>query len=79
MLEKAAAIKRFKYFPLGKELKKQTNFAEKQFQKLHNDFESNKIEEYKTQNKRIPANSNLVYYNHFTPEQALLFIYVMLL
>ena len=66
LLEKAAAIKRLKYFPLGKELKKQTNFTEKRYKELHNDFESNKIEEDKTQNKRIRANSNLVYYNYFT-------------
>ena len=30
LLEKAAKMKRFEYFPLGKELKKQTRLAEKQ-------------------------------------------------
>ena len=34
LLEKAAAIKRFKYCLLDKELKKQTSVAEKQYQKL---------------------------------------------
>ena len=32
LLEKAAAIKRFEYSLLGKELKRQTNVAEKQYQ-----------------------------------------------
>ena len=41
LLENAAALKRFGYFPLGKELKKQTIVAEKLYQKL----ESNKKEE----------------------------------
>ena len=41
LLENAAALKRCGYFPLGKELKKQTIVAEKQYQKL----ESNKKEE----------------------------------
>ena len=40
--EKAAAIKIFKYSPLGKELKKQTSVTEKQYQKFDNVFESNK-------------------------------------
>ena len=34
LLEKAAAIKRFEYSPLGKELKSQTSAAEKQYQVL---------------------------------------------
>ena len=34
LLEKAVAIKTFKYSPLGKEMKKQTSVAEKQYQKL---------------------------------------------
>ena len=32
MLEKASALKRFEYSPVGKELKKQTNIVEKQYQ-----------------------------------------------
>ena len=31
LLEEAAAIKRFEYFPLGKELKKQTSVTENQY------------------------------------------------
>ena len=34
LLEKAAAIKKFEYSPLGKELKKQTSVAEKQYKNL---------------------------------------------
>ena len=43
--EKAAALKRFEYLPLGKELKAQTNVAEKQYQKLNKIFESDEKEE----------------------------------
>ena len=51
LLEKAAAIERFEYSPLDKELKKQTSAAEKQYQKFDNTFELNKKEENKTKNK----------------------------
>ena len=37
LLEKAAALKRFEYLPLGKELKAQTDIAKKQHQKLDNE------------------------------------------
>ena len=40
LLQKAATIKRFKYSPLGSELKKQTSIAEKvENQIFHDDFE----------------------------------------
>ena len=45
LLEKGISLKRFEYSPLGKELKTQTNAAEKQYQKLDKVFESNKNEE----------------------------------
>ena len=63
LLEKAAALKRFEYSPLDKELKKQTNVAEKQYQKLDNAFESNKRKEVKksNNNKKSHAKSNLLY------------------
>ena len=66
MLEKAGAIKRFKYFPFGKELKKQTSLAEKQYQTFDSAFESNKNEEDKTKNKKSRTASNPVYNNYFT-------------
>ena len=64
LLEKATAIKRFEYAPLGKELKKQTSVKEKQYEKIDDAFESNKKEKDKTKNKRSRAKSNLVYDNY---------------
>ena len=58
LLEKSAALKWFKYTLLGKELKKQTSPAEKQYQ----ESESNKKE---AKFKRRRAKSNLVYDNYF--------------
>ena len=52
LLEKAAAIKRFEYSPLGKELKKQTSVLEKQYQKFNNYFESDKNEENNEKQKK---------------------------
>ena len=45
LLEKAAALKRFEYSPLGKLLKAQTDIAkkEKENQKLHDTFGFDKI------------------------------------
>ena len=43
LLKKAAAIKRFEYSPLGKELKAQTDIPKKHYQKLDNTFEFDKI------------------------------------
>ena len=58
LLEKAAALKRLEYSPLGKELKKQISVAEKQYQKFGNSFEENE-----TRNKISHGKSNLVYDN----------------
>ena len=66
LLEKAAAIKRFECSLLGKELKKQTSVAERQYQKFDNAFEFNKKKENKTKNKRSRVKSNLVYNNYCT-------------
>ena len=43
LLEKAVTMKRFKYLHLGKELKAQTDIAKKQYQKLGNTYEFDKI------------------------------------
>ena len=43
LLEKTAALEIFEYSSLGKELKKQTSVAEKQYQKLENSYEADKI------------------------------------
>ena len=53
LLENVAAIRKFKYTPLGKEFKKQTSVAKKQYQKLDNALESNKKEENKTKAKEV--------------------------
>ena len=66
LFEKAATIKRFEYSPLGKELKKQTSVAEKQYQNFDNVFESDKIQEDKTKSRKSRTKSNLVYSNYFT-------------
>ena len=63
LLEKAAAIKRFEYSPLGKELKN-TSVAENQYQKFDKVFESNKKEEDKK--KKSCAKSNLMYKKYST-------------
>ena len=63
LLEKAAAIKRFKYSPLGKELKAQIRAVEKKCQKLDKVFESN---EQKFFLKKSRAKSNLVYSKDLT-------------
>ena len=61
LLQKAAAIKRIEYPPLGEELKAQASFAERQYEKLEKFLmliKGRKI-------KRSHAKSNLVYSNEF--------------
>ena len=48
MLEKAAAINRFKYSPLGSELKKKTDIAKTQYQGLDKFYKFDKKEEDET-------------------------------
>ena len=43
LLEKAAKMKRFEYLPLGRELKPQTDIGKKQYQKLDDTYEFDKI------------------------------------
>ena len=43
LLERAVTIKRFEYLPLGKELKAQTDIAEKQYQNLDDTYKFDKI------------------------------------
>ena len=66
LLEKPAAINKFEYSPLDKQMKKKTRDAGKQYQKFDNAFESNKKEEVKTKTKRVCAKLNLVYNNYFS-------------
>ena len=43
LLEEAATTKRFKYSPIGGELKKQTDIAEKEYKRLDKTYELDKI------------------------------------
>ena len=63
LVEKAAALKRFEYSPLGKELKKQINVAEKQYQNFDKIFKPNEIEQPVTIKKEITDKSSLFYDN----------------
>ena len=61
LLEKAATVKRFEYSPLGQELKKQTSVAEKQYKKLDNTFEFDKIIKKEKPTLKKYNRSNLTY------------------
>ena len=50
LLEKVVTLKRLKYSLLGKELKKQASIAEKEYRKLDNTFEFDKINEKQLKN-----------------------------
>ena len=65
LIEKDTTMKTFHYSLLGKELKKQTSVAERQYKKLDNVFESDKKEKDKIKNERSCAKSSLVYNNYF--------------
>ena len=56
LLEKAATMKRFGCSPLGKELKAQTDIAKKQYQKLDDTFEFDKIIKNKNQHLKTIVN-----------------------
>ena len=69
LLEKALVLKRFKYSPLGSELKKRTSVAEKQYEGLNKLFKSDKKEKPVTIKKEKPAitrKSNLMYDRKFS-------------
>ena len=57
LLKKAAGIKIFKYFPLGKELKKQTSFTDKQDQSFDKAFNHDEKEELVKIKKRKTINN----------------------
>ena len=60
-LEKVATIKRFEYSPLGKELKSQTHIVKKQYQKLHNTYEFDKIIKEEKPTLKKYSKSDLIY------------------
>ena len=61
LLEKAAAMKIFEYLLSGQELKKQTSVAEKQYKKLGNTFELDKITKKEKPPLKKYNRSNLIY------------------
>ena len=61
LLEKAATMKTFEYSPLGKELKTQTDISKKQYQKLDNFFEFDKIIKKEEPMFKNYSKSNLIY------------------
>ena len=60
-LEKAAKMKRFEYSPLGKELKAQTDIAKKQYQKLDDTDEFDKVIKKEKPTFKKYNTSNLIY------------------
>ena len=69
LLEKVAALKRFEYSLLGKELKKQTSVAEKQYKDFDNVFNYDAKEESLKAEKEEPLTmdeSSLFYDNKYT-------------
>ena len=66
LVEKAAALKRFECSPLGKELKKQINVAEKQYKNFDKIFNPNETEQPVTTKKEITDKSSLPYNNKFS-------------
>ena len=69
LLEKAAALKRFEYSPLGKELKKQTSVGEKCYQSFAKVFNHDEKEEpvkIKKEESLTTDESNLVYNSKFS-------------
>ena len=61
LVEKAATIKRFEYFLLGKELKAQFDIVKKQYQKLDDTFEFDKIDKKEEPTFKNYNKSNLIY------------------
>ena len=66
VLEKAATIKRFEYSPLGKELKAQTDIAKKQYKKLDNTHEFDKMIKNEKPVFKLYNTSNLIYDNKYS-------------
>ena len=66
LLEKAATMKRFKYSSLGNELKAQTDTAKKQYQKLEDTYEFDKIIKKEQPEFRKYNRSNLIYNSEYS-------------
>ena len=66
MIRKAAALRRFEYYPLGKELKAQTDIAKKQYQKLDDTFEFDEITKKEKPTSKRYTRSNLIYNSKYS-------------
>ena len=66
LLEKAATMKRFEYFPLGKELKAHIDIAKKQYQKLDCTSELDKVIEKEKLTLKMYNKLNVIYDNNFS-------------
>ena len=65
LLEEPGTMKRFEYSLLGKELKKQTSVAEKQYQKIDHAFEFDEPIKKEKPTLQKYIRSNLVYYSKY--------------
>ena len=63
MIKKAATIKRFEYSPLDSELKKQTDVARKQYQRLDKVYKFYKNQKDETINKEEKDDQNPILKN----------------
>ena len=63
LIKKAATIKRFEYSPLHSELKKQTDVARKQYQRLDKVYKFDKNEKDETINKEEKDGKNPILKN----------------
>ena len=65
-LEISATMKRFKYSPLDKELKPETDIEKKQYQKLDNTFGFNKIIKKEEPTFKNFNKSNLIHNSEYS-------------
>ena len=66
MQEKAITMERFKYYPLGKELKAQTSIARKQYHKLRDAYDSDKIIKKEKPRLENYGKSDLIYNTYYS-------------
>ena len=81
LLEKAAALKRFEYSPLGSDLEKDTSVAERKSSELNKSFEKEELLRIKKEKPAIISESKLMYDGkyHFSDYKILENILIFLL
>ena len=65
-MEKDATTKRFEYSPLGKELKAQSDIAKKQYEKVDDTYEFDKIIKKEKPTFKKYNRSNLIYNSKYS-------------